>query len=73
MSKYNAPWSLEVVIALRKRQEEETLHPYTCGVHGTAPLIAIYSGWECPVENCDYKQDWCWEQDALQPEWWRTH
>lgn len=33
-------------------------HPFTCGNHCGATLIATTDGWICPTEGCGYTQDW---------------
>lgn len=33
-------------------------HPFTCGDHCGATLIATVDGFICPTENCGYTQDW---------------
>lgn len=63
MKKVVAPWSWEQVAQLQNRQDDRYKHPYTCPIHGTAPLVAREQGWHCP-EVCDYTQDWAWEDDA---------
>lgn len=73
MTKTYAPWSDKQVENLQRRQNAETLHQYTCGYHGTAPLVPTNSGWVCPVDNCDYEQDWALWQDTEQAGWWQTN
>ena len=59
------PWSPAVVDALNNRQQDVSLHPYTCGsgnrkdanhLDGEGILIATEDGWKCPF--CSYRQDW---------------
>ena len=71
MSKINAPWSSEQIENLAERQAAETLHPYTCAYHGTAPLVPSFEGWYCSVTGCDYRQDWALEMDVYQHGWWK--
>lgn len=60
------PWSLEVALALNGYQFGARMaHAYTCPHRhkglplGTAvPLVAMVDGWHCPVDTCDYRQDW---------------
>ena len=33
-------------------------HPFTCGNHCGATLIATTEGFICPTEGCGYTQDW---------------
>jgi hypothetical protein len=33
-------------------------HPFTCGNHCGATLIATTDGWVCPTTGCGYTQDW---------------
>lgn len=63
-----APWSDQEIEALRKHQEDDQRHPYTCGNRGdgkhpfeekyldTGALRPTREGWVCPY--CDYTQDW---------------
>jgi len=53
----NAPWSDEVVEALRWWQRSEFVDPYrcTCG----EIMIPITDGFVC--RYCPHKQDWCME------------
>lgn len=67
-----APWSLEAALALNTYQFGGTLgHPYTCPHrHKTLPLgtevrlVAMVDGWHCPIESCDYRQDWAHARHA---------
>ena len=52
-----APWSSEQIEALRVRQADTTLHPYTC-TNGCGVLTPTCDGWIC--ETCGWKQDWCY-------------
>ena len=57
MGKIFSPWSYEEVNNLNKRQQIQTIHPYTCGDCGKE-LIAYFSGWKCSDVTCEYKQNW---------------
>lgn len=63
MSIIQAPWSAQQVEQLNRYQREGWFHPYTCGRRGfhDANLVATSGGWYCPVEGCDYTQDWALE------------
>jgi hypothetical protein len=61
MNKVFAPWSLDEIDNLNKRQK--VLHPYTCGDCGK-DLIACVSGWRCSDVECKYRQNWAHKQDA---------
>jgi len=56
-----APWTDGTVSALNRYQAEGWMHPFTCpqdhGIGGVR-LLATSSGWMCPVQTCDYRQDW---------------
>lgn len=56
----HAPWTPEEVEILKKYQDCEYFHPYTCHCHGDdgqhPNLVPTVDGWVCP--KCDYKQDW---------------
>ena len=55
-----APWSKEQVRVLKVRQNNKTLHPYTCGRCGCR-LVPTNKGWVCGSVGgkCSYKQNWC--------------
>jgi len=56
------PWSEENVTKLIARQQNPTMHEYTCGgADCLGVLIPTTNGWKCP--DCDYKQDWCHASD----------
>lgn len=61
-----APWTDEVVSQLNLFQERGNFHPFTCpNEHETKmKLVAICDGWVCPVNDCDYRQDWAWQAMA---------
>ena len=68
MGELKAPWTRDQVIALNESQFKYSMyiHPFTCGRHnfpnGDHPrLVATPTGWVCPMEMCDYTQDWAWE------------
>jgi hypothetical protein len=68
------PWSPEQVAALNAWQQDQSLHPFTCGLQrGDAAhvayqqlhpdqdlgqLVASPHGWYCPVPGCAYTQQW---------------
>jgi hypothetical protein len=52
-----APWTDEQVDKLRKWQENDSIHPYTC-ICGES-LMPHNNGWIC--EYCGHVQDWCWK------------
>jgi hypothetical protein len=70
------PWSAEQVAALNARQQDDRLHPFTCGLErGDAAhvayqqlhpdqdlgqLVATPQGWCCPVPGCPYTQHWAY-------------
>jgi len=62
-----APWTDEQVNALNAWQHRHDFHGYTCGVDHEEHqlLVATPDGWECPLESCNYWQDWAHE--------WTTH
>jgi len=53
-------WTDEQVENLKKRQNNRSLHPYTCA-HGHGELIPTNEGWVC--SECDYTQDWAFGDD----------
>ena len=63
MGKIFSPWSYEEVNNLNKRQQIQTMHPYTCGDCGKE-LIAYFSGWKCSDVTCEYKQNWAHAVDV---------
>lgn len=61
-AKVYAPWSEEQVLALKARQQDSSLHPYTCpSCH--VPLVPRTDGWFCP-EGKDVVQDWAYADDV---------
>ncbi len=52
-----APWSDEVVEALKWYQTCDLAHPYTCMCDGSPALSVTTDGFVC--EQCGRKQDWC--------------
>lgn len=60
MTKIQAPFSPERVAALNRYQTRGKFHPFTCpNEHvGEAVLLATREGFVCPVEGCEYSQDW---------------
>jgi hypothetical protein len=61
MSTTTAPWTDEQVAALNVFQNQGRFHPFTCGRDhsGSSPVLtATPEGWRCPVDDCDYTQDW---------------
>lgn len=56
-------------------QEQGYFHPFTCGNHCGATLVATTHGWICPTEGCGYTQgwahsfmlDWSWKEHAIPP------
>jgi hypothetical protein len=68
MSQHFAPWTLEEIGILAERQLEAPLHPYTCGNNSRHQvLVPTKHGWICI--DCDYTQDWAFEQD-FKERWW---
>ena len=53
----NAPWSDEVVDALKWYQLCELTHPYTCICEGSPSMSVTKDGFVC--EKCGHKQNWC--------------
>jgi hypothetical protein len=50
-------WTDEQCVTLNKLQQDNTRHPYTCGINSThKPLVATRQGWKCP--DCSYRQAW---------------
>ncbi len=57
MSKLEAPFTAEQVVALNRWQQRGDIHPFTCGNDSRhAVLVATEEGWHCP--DCDYRQRW---------------
>lgn len=62
-----APWTFEQVVALQVWQDNDFVHPFTCGnrdghpdIHGDhGILVPTIGGWIC--QCCDYVQDWAHE------------
>jgi hypothetical protein len=54
--KFHTPWSVEQVECLKRRQDDDNFHQYTCGNDSRHVLVPTTDGWVCP--ECDYKQDW---------------
>ena len=59
----HAPFSGEQVNNLNKFQRLGSFHPFTCGKRDQHPddegvLVAYEEGWKCPVDDCDYTQNW---------------
>lgn len=57
------PFTPEQVAVLNRFQASQYMHPFTCGKRSEhrdneGILIATEEGWRCPVETCDYTQDW---------------
>lgn len=52
-----APWSDELVDALKWYQTCEVSHPYTCACPTSPTLSVTKDGFVC--EKCGRKQDWC--------------
>lgn len=61
MKHNKAPWTDEEVIALTLRQQNPTMHEYTCECGKI--LIPTTNGWIC--SECDYTQDWCHAFDTI--------
>jgi hypothetical protein len=62
-----APWTQEEMWALNERQNDESLHPYTCGLCGYALLKARMDGWWC--DECKrVTQTWAHSVDLHSPE-----
>ena len=57
-----APWTEEQVINLRKWQDSDFVHPYTCVCDSNNILKPEKDGFVCLV--CGYLQNWCY-QDML--------
>jgi hypothetical protein len=55
-----APFTVEQVNHLNGFQGDGWIHPFTCpNEHpDKSDLVATTAGWVCPVEGCDYTQDW---------------
>lgn len=58
--KLRAPWDRATVEALNRYQFAGVMHHYTCArdTHQKVVLVATKGGWVCPIEACDYTQDW---------------
>ena len=54
--KVYTPWTNEQVEALKKWQENDEMHPYTCRCGES--LTPYNSGWKCDYCH-NYKQNWC--------------
>lgn len=53
-----APWTAEQIAILARRQQDNTVHPYTCNSHGCKrSLLPTSAGLVCPA--CGYAQNWC--------------
>lgn len=59
------PWTLQQITRLWERQKLG--HPYTCLYHSDIGLVPLNTGWECPVELCDYQQTWAYQSDTDGP------
>ncbi len=53
-----APFSSDQVLSLKEHQKCQHIHPFTCGDCG-AILEPTTDGWICPVDGCEYTQNWC--------------
>lgn len=58
-----APFTPEQVATLNRFQAGGWFHPFTCGRRSQhredeGVLIAAVEGWACPVERCEYVQQW---------------
>jgi len=57
-----APFTAEQAAALNGFQQAGNMHPFTCArghLSGHVSLVAVAeAGWICPVDTCDYTQDW---------------
>lgn len=61
------PWTEEQVKNLTAFQNNQHVHPYTCGTEDCrTTLIATVNGWQCPV--CGYRQGWALKA-AADPAW----
>ncbi len=61
-AKVYTPWSEKQALALKARQQDDSLHPYTCpSCH--VPLVPRIDGWFCP-EGQDIVQDWAYQADV---------
>lgn len=57
-----SPFTEDQVKNLNDYQQSGVFHPFTCGNPDCREiLVATKDGWFCPVENCDYTQDWAHE------------
>lgn len=61
--KIHAPFTVTQVENLNAYQRVGLMHPFTCGNAGSQhpPLVATSKGWQCPVVDCDYTQNWAHE------------
>lgn len=69
-----APWSERQVQALNEFQHSGLWHPFTCGRRSEHPgqwphqdegiLTATAQGWVCPVQECEYTQNWAYDMMA---------
>jgi hypothetical protein len=69
MADLETPWEPEQVEQLNRYQHTANVHPYTCGKRDAHPwnegvLVAEPGGWVCPVETCDYAQNWAHDFSA---------
>lgn len=55
-----APWTIQQVERLKKRQKDSTKHEYTCGYCSNI-LEPTTEGWICP--KCHTMQYWCHATD----------
>lgn len=60
--KIYAPWDEDQVKQLQAFQDFGNFHAFTCGNDHGRPvnLMPDEEGWYCPVEDCEYTQDWAW-------------
>jgi hypothetical protein len=58
------PWTPEQVESLKRRQISPDLHPYTCRIDSSHPLLMpTVNGWVC-WGTCLYVQDWAHTVDV---------
>jgi len=57
-----APWDAKILGNLRRRQEDRSLHPYTCPKCSSV-LTPRRKGWKCTEHG--YVQDWALIQDVI--------
>ena len=69
MRMIDAPWTDAQVFRLRRWQEADSVHPFTCACRtpetGEVKLVPTADGWVCPRE-CGYTQNWayrCWLEE----------